>query len=80
MGKLGMRLALYRAALEGAGIDPPSEEGAELLQMWRDCSAVVSTASAFVDNLGTSKELVDGLDGKLGRTLGSKTSPAASAA
>jgi len=77
VGRLGMRVALLRAALENAGIEPPVADGDELLQMWRHASAVISSASAFVDHLGTSKELVDNLDGRLGRTFGN--SPAATA-
>ena len=58
IAKLRMQLVTYRAALEEAGIEPPDMEGADLLQMWRDCRKVIETANEFVIGLGTSKELL----------------------
>lgn len=58
LAKLKMQLVLYRETLEQHGIEPPDRDGADLLQMWRDSAAVISTASAFVAQLGTSKELI----------------------
>jgi hypothetical protein len=58
LGKLRMQLALYRETLEAHGIAPPDRDGDELLQMWRDCSAVISSASEFAAHLSSSKELL----------------------
>jgi len=58
LAKLKMQLVLYRSTLEEHGIEPPNHDGAELLQMWRDSAAVISTASEFVIRLGSSKELI----------------------
>jgi hypothetical protein len=58
LAKAHMLLVCYRAILEKHGIKPPDPTGEELLQMWRDCSAVISSASEFVERLGTSKELL----------------------
>jgi len=58
LAKAHMQLVRYRALLEENGIEPPDLSGDDLLQMWRDCSAVISTASDFVARLGTSKELI----------------------
>ena len=54
-----MRLLAYRIALEEAGIEPPDGTGEEMLTMWRDAAAVISAASEFVHDLGTSRELLD---------------------
>jgi hypothetical protein len=58
LAKLRMQLALYRQSLVAAGIDPPDRDGAELLQMWQDCRAVISTASHFTASLRSAKELL----------------------
>ena len=58
LAKAHMLLVCYRDVLEQNGIAPPDPTGEELLQMWRDCSAVISSASEFVERLGTSKELL----------------------
>jgi hypothetical protein len=58
IAKLKMQLVTYRYALERAGVEPPDMEGADLLQMWRDCRAVIRAAQECVANLGTSKELL----------------------
>jgi hypothetical protein len=58
IAKLKMQLITYRRALEDAGIEPPDAEGADLLQMWRDCRAVIVAAHECVANLGTSKEML----------------------
>lgn len=58
VARLQMQLVRYREALEEAGIEPPDSEAAELLAMWRECRAVISTASEFVAYLGTAKELL----------------------
>lgn len=58
LGKQGMQLARYAAALEEAGVERPDATGDELLAMWRQAAAVVNTASAFVAHLGTEKELI----------------------
>lgn len=58
LGQMAMQLARYRMALEDNGIEPPDMQEAELLQMWRDCAAVVETASEVVAKLGTAKELL----------------------
>ena len=58
LAKAHMLLARYRAVLEEHGIAPPDPTGEELLKMWRDSAAVISTASDFVAALGTSKELL----------------------
>ena len=54
LAKAQMLLVRYREVMEEHGIEPPDMTGEELLQMWRDCSAVISTASDFVAKLGTS--------------------------
>jgi len=59
LGKVAMQVVVYRAALEDAGLVPPDKDGEELLAMWRDAAAVISTASEFVHRLGTSRELLD---------------------
>lgn len=58
IAKRDMVIVRYRQALIAAGVDPPDLEGADLLEMWQDCRAVISTASEFVAKLGTSKELL----------------------
>jgi hypothetical protein len=59
VGKLGMQLALYRAALEDAGIEPPDKDGEELLRLWRGAARVVTSASDFASDMGSAKELWD---------------------
>jgi len=66
LAKLKMQLTLYRSTLEEHGIEPPDRDGADLLQMWRDSAAVISTASAFVAQLGTSKELIGSAPWRIG--------------
>jgi len=58
IAKLTMRLVTYRQALEDAGIEPPDHNEDELLSMWQDCRAVISTASHFVADLRSAKELL----------------------
>lgn len=58
--KLTMRLIQYRELLEKHGIEPPDSGEDELLAMWQDCRAVVSTASEFVARLGPARELLAG--------------------
>jgi hypothetical protein len=58
LAKARMLLICYRQALEENGIEPPDPSGDDLLQMWRDASAVISSASDFVARLGTAKELL----------------------
>ena len=58
LGKLALTVARYRMVLEQHGIEPPDDEGAELLKMWRDCATVVTTASEFSSRLGSAKELL----------------------
>ncbi len=58
LAKKEMQLVRYRRALLQHGIDPPDAGGEELLKMWSDCRTVVSTASQFIMDLGTSKELL----------------------
>ena len=58
VAKQRMLLLKYRLLLEQHGIEPPDDEGADLLEMWRDCRRVIETANWFVMRLGTSKELV----------------------
>jgi hypothetical protein len=58
LAKRDMQLIRYRQVLIENGIEPPDAEGEELLQMWRDCRHVISTASQFVMKLGSAKELM----------------------
>ena len=58
LAKLRMQLILYREALEEAGIEPPDRNDDELLQMWKNARAVISTASMFVADLRSAKELL----------------------
>ena len=58
LAKLHMRIVAYRQALEQHGIEPPDHDDDELLAMWRNSQAVISTASHFVATLGTAKELL----------------------
>ena len=58
LGKLRMQLILYREALEEHGIEPPDRDDEELLQMWNNCRAVISTASMFVSDLRSAAELL----------------------
>jgi hypothetical protein len=51
-------LTRYRLLLEEHGIEPPDDEGADLLQMWRDCRTVIQTANEFVMKLGSSAEML----------------------
>lgn len=58
LAKRDMQLVRYRMVLEEHGIEPPDADGAELLEMWRNCRHVISTANQFVVKLGSSKELL----------------------
>jgi hypothetical protein len=58
--RLQMQILVYREALLQAGVTPPDKEGQELLEMWQDCRAVISTANEFVAKLGSAKELLKG--------------------
>lgn len=58
IGKLGMKIAVLAAALEDGGLAVPDPDAVELLRMWRTAAGVVSTASEFVAELGTAKELI----------------------
>jgi hypothetical protein len=60
LAKVRMQLVIYRKCLEEHGIEPPDKDGAELLEMYRHCSAVITTASDFVSHLGSAKELLMG--------------------
>ncbi len=55
---LTMRLIRYGEALKAAGVEPPDDTEDELLQMWRNAQAVLTTASEFVAHLGSAKELL----------------------
>lgn len=58
VAKLTMRIVTYRKALEDAGIEPPDHDEDALLSMWQTARAVVTTASHFVSELGSAKELL----------------------
>jgi hypothetical protein len=58
VAKLKMNLVAYRQLLREVGIEPPDYGDDELLDMWNDCRAVISTASHFVARLGSAKELL----------------------
>lgn len=58
LAKAQMQLVRYRLVLEEHGIEPPDDSGDELLRMWRDCRAVLTSASEFVDHLGSARELL----------------------
>jgi hypothetical protein len=58
LAKVRMQLVVYRQVLEEHGIEPPDKDGAELLEMYRRCSAVISTASEFTAVLGSAKEML----------------------
>lgn len=58
LAKVRMQLVIYRDTLELNGIDPPDKDGAELLELYRRMSAVISTASEVVAVLGPAKELL----------------------
>lgn len=58
LAKAHMLLVVYRKVLAEHGIEPPDPTGEELLQMWRDASAVISSASEFVTRLGSAKEFL----------------------
>ena len=58
LAKVRMQLVVYRECLEEHGIEPPDKDGAELLDMYRRCSAVISTASEFTASLGSAKEML----------------------
>lgn len=58
VNRLKAKLALYRMALEDAGIQPPDGEAADVVQLWRDTAAVIDTTSTFVERLGSAKELI----------------------
>lgn len=58
LAKVRMQLVIYRECLEENGIEPPDKDGEELLAIYRRCSAVISTASDFVAELGSAKELL----------------------
>lgn len=59
IAKLKMELVLYRQTLLDNGIEPPNATGEDLLTMYNECRAVISTASNFVANLRSSQELLD---------------------
>lgn len=58
MAKLQMRVVLYRRLLEEHGIEIPDHDDDELMQMWQDCRAVISTAATFTSHLRSAKELL----------------------
>ncbi len=58
LAKLRMQLIAYRQALEAHGIEPPDHDDDDLMEMWRDCRAVISTASHFAANLRSARELL----------------------
>jgi hypothetical protein len=58
VARLRMQLVLYREKLVEHGIEPPDRDDEELMLMWRNCRAVISSASHFVASLGSAKELL----------------------
>jgi hypothetical protein len=58
LAKAQMQLVLYRQALTDNGIEPPDRDSDELLDLYRRCSAVISTASDFAASLGSAKEML----------------------
>jgi hypothetical protein len=58
IAKLRMQLVIYRERLMEHGIEPPDRDSDELLDLYRRCSAVISTASEFAASLGSAKELL----------------------
>lgn len=58
LARLKMQVILYRRALQENGIEPPDRDDDELLEMWNDCRAVISTANHFVAQLRSAKELL----------------------
>lgn len=58
LNKMALIVARYRLLLEEHGIEPPDDTGADLVQMWRDSAAVITTASEFSSRLGSAKELL----------------------
>lgn len=57
--KLRMLLVAYRMLLEQNGIEPPDDESADWLAMYRDCIKVKSVIQEAMGRLGTQKELLD---------------------
>lgn len=53
-----MQLVAYREALVAAGLEPPDEDGEDLLRMWESCKLVIRAAQGALAELGTSKELL----------------------
>lgn len=53
-----MQLILYRQTLERHGVEPPDRDDDELLEMWKNCRSVISTASHFAASLRSAKELL----------------------
>lgn len=60
IAKLKMQLVRYREFILENGLEPPDMEGADLLQMWRDCEQVTAAAQNCVANLGPAVELLSG--------------------
>lgn len=58
LAKLRMQVIRYRELLIDNNIEPPDYDDEELLEMWRGCRAVISTASHFVANLRSAQELL----------------------
>lgn len=58
MARMQMQLIVYRQTLIDHGIEPPDNTGEELMEMYHDCRAVITTASEFVGRLRSAKELL----------------------
>lgn len=58
LGKMSFQIAVYRQQLQKAGIEPDDLLDEELERLWRSSARVISSASEFFAELGTSKELL----------------------
>ncbi len=58
VAKLRMQLVIYRERLMENGIEPPDRDSDELLDLYRRCCAVISTASELAAGLGSAKEML----------------------
>ena len=59
LNKLACLVAEQRLMLEAAGIEPPSREGAGLVQLCRSSAALVRSSADFVQGLGSARELLE---------------------
>jgi hypothetical protein len=57
LGAQSMKTAACARLLEENGIPLPEGAPKEFLQLWQNCESVISTATTFVEHLGTTKEL-----------------------